>query len=323
MKRVLSLVLALVLLLGLAACGGKEKKVDFPTKAINIIVPFAAGGGTDVMARAVAAAVDFPQGMVCTNIEGGGSSIGASEAYHANPDGYTIFCVGLEALIAGVHSGTYNEKDSYEKFIPLCSAGDDAFIITASKQSGFKNLNEVVEYAKAHPGEVKCAGTGSMSITNAATVLFFRACGIEDVVTYVPYAGASANRAAVMGNHEQISCLLVSEAAVGIDSGDLTPICVLGSSRSAFYPDCPCASEVGDYKINVDFHRAFFCTPGTPDEIVKILADAMQKACEKQDTKDTLNSLHYVPHYVGPKELKEVGDVRFQELGEIFSLLSK
>lgn len=342
-KRMLSLTLSTVMLIGmLAGCGSKEKpapstnapaasaapsasapepaaKAWEPAKTINVIVPFGAGGGTDVMARAVAAAVDFPNGMVITNIEGGGSSIGGMEAYHANPDGYTIFCVGLEALIAGVHSGTYPEADSYEKFIPLCSAGDDHFIVTASKASGITSLEDLVAKAQANPGKLTCAGTGSMSITNAATELFFKGCGID--VQYVPYDGASKNRAAVMGGHNDISVLLVSEAATVIDSGDVVPLCVLGDERSEFYPDVPCASEVGDYDVNVSFHRAFFCTPGTPDEIVDVIEAAMEKACTAPETQETLRSLHYVPNFVGADELKELGDARYAELGDIFASL--
>ena len=344
-KRMLSLAMSTVMLVGiLSGCGAKEEPAPAPapapapeqsqpaepapapetpawepTKTINCIVPFGAGGGTDVMARAVAAATDLPEGMIITNITGGGSSIGGMEAYHADPDGHTIFCVGLEALIAGVHSGTYPEADSYEKFIPLCSAGDDHFVITASKQSGFKSLEDVVNYAKANPGKMSCAGTGSMSITNAATIMFFKGCDID--VQYVPYDGAASNRAAVMGGHNEISCLLVSEAAAAIASGDLVPICVLGDERSEFLPDVPAASEVGDYNIPVSFHRAYFCTPGTPDEIVEALEKVMEEACANPETQDTLRSLYYVPHYVGADELKELGDVRYEELREVFANL--
>ena len=127
MKKAFALLLACVLTLSLVACGGgktetpkeettkteepakkeeapkaEETKVDYPTKPITMIVPFGAGGGTDVMARAIATAVDLPQPITVTNIEGGGSSIGAMEAYHADPDGHTLFCVGLEPIIAGV-----------------------------------------------------------------------------------------------------------------------------------------------------------------------------------------------------------------------------
>lgn len=335
MKRFLTLILALAMTLSLAACdtketttppdssndGSTEVEAWTPSKTINCIVPFGAGGGTDVMARAVAAVMDTPNGVVITNIEGGGSSIGAMEAYHADPDGHTIFCVGLEALIAGVLSGTYPESDSYEKFIPLCSAGDDHFIVTASKASGFTSLEDLVAYATANPGKVTCAGTGSMSITNAATEMFFAACGID--VQYVPYDGASKNRAAVMGGHNDISVLLVSEAATCIDSGDVTPLCVLGSERSEFYPDVPCASEVGDYDIDVSFHRAFFCTPDTPTEIVEALDAMMKEACDNAETQETLRSLYYAPNYIGSAELKELGDVRYQELTDVFASLSK
>ena len=81
---------------------------------------------------------------------------------------------------------------------------------------------------------------------------FVSFCSLHGV--YVPYDGASKNRAAVMGRHNDISVLLVSEAATCIDSGDVVPLCVLGSERSEFYPDVSCASEVGDYDIDVSFH---------------------------------------------------------------------
>jgi len=344
-KRMLSLTLSAVMLVGvLTGCGGKDEPAPAPapapapeqsqpadpapapetpawepTKTINCIVPFAAGGGTDVMARAVAAAVDLPHGMVITNIEGGGSSIGAMEAYHADPDGHTIFCVGLEALIAGVHSGTYPEADSYEKFIPLCNAGTDMFIVTASKASGITTLEELVAEAQANPGKITCAGTGSMSITNAATELFFKACDID--VQYVPYDGASKNRAAVMGGHNDISVLLVSEAAVAIDAGDVVPLCVLGQERSEAYPDVPCTAEVGDYEADVALHRAFFCTPGTPDHIVAALQDIMEEACSKEDTQKTLFDLYYIPDFLGHDDLKTEGDKQFTNVGEIFASL--
>ncbi len=102
-----------------------------------------------------------------------------------------------------------------------------------AKNSGFQGLEDLVAYAAENPGKVTCAGTGSMSIANAATQLFFDARGID--VQYVPYDGASKNRVAVMGGHNDISVLLVSEAATCIDSGDVAPLCVLGSERSEFY----------------------------------------------------------------------------------------
>lgn len=343
MKKVFALFLAVLLIMSLAACGGEKtppqtdnpgtsapntsdtpdtpepEKPNYPTKSITMIVPFGAGGGTDVMARAIAAAVDLPQSIVITNIEGGGSSIGAMEAYHADPDGYTLFCVGLEPIIAGVYSGTYPEKDSYEKFIPLCSAADDQFIVMVSKASGYQSLEDVVAAAQAAPGKLTCAATGSMSITNAATEMFFDACDID--VQYVPYDGAAKARAAVMGGHNELSVMLVSEATPAIESGDAIPVCVLGSERCEFFPDVPCVSEVGSYDLDVSFHRAFFCTPGTPQEIVDILEEAFQKACESPDVQQTLRDLNYAPNFVNAADLKAVGDIRYQDLKPVFDAL--
>ena len=334
MKKVFAFLVACLMTMSLAACGNsagestkaeepakteEPAKIDYPTKTINMIVPFGAGGGTDVMARAIATAVDLQQGIVVTNIEGGGSSIGAMEAYHADPDGYTLLCVGLEPIIAGVYSGTYPEADAYEKFIPLCSAADDQFIVMASKASGYRSLEDAVAAAKAAPGKLTCAATGSMSITNAATEMFFDACGID--VQYVPYDGAAKARAAVMGGHNELSVMLVSEATPAIDSGDAIPICVLGSERCEFYPDVPCVSEVGDYDLDVSFHRAFFCTPGTPQEIVDVLEAAFQKACEDPEVQQTLRDLNYAPNFVNSADLKAIGDVRYQDLKPVFDNL--
>lgn len=321
MKKVLALCLAFMLMLsiGVYAMASVSDEVDYPTKTINMIVPFAAGGGTDVMARAIASAVDLPMGIVVTNMEGGGSSIGAMEAYHADPDGYTLLCVGLEPIIAGVYSGTYPEADSYERFIPLCSAADDQFIIMASSESGYKTLEDAIAAAKENPGQLTCSATGSMSITNAAVEMFFDVCGID--VQYVPYDSASKARTAVMGGHSELGAMLVSKATPAIESGEVVPICVLGSERCEFYPDVPCVSEVGDYDLDVSFHRAFFCTPDTPDEIVAILEEAFQAACEDPEIQQTLRDLNYAPNYIGSEDLKEIGDARYEDLEPVFEAL--
>lgn len=329
-KRILiSILLCLSLIFTLTACGPQESSdvngdeagddFDYPTSPINLIVPFAAGGGTDVMCRAVVAALDLPQPMVITNIEGGGSSVGSMEAYHSDPDGYTVLSVALEALIAGCYSGTYTERDAYENFIHLCSMATDGQILLASKASGFTNLQQIIDHVNAKPGDITICGTGSMSFTNAAAVELVTTLGLD--IEYVPYDGAAKSRAAVMGGHEELAVMGISEAYPAIDSGDAVAICVLTAKRSEFYPDVPSVNETEDYGLDIALHRTFFLPPKTPKAIVDYLADAFEKAGKDPELQTILRDLYYAPEFIGPQDIKPYGDGRYKDMEALFEAL--
>lgn len=321
MKRLIALILCISLILCVVGCGTSETDA-YPERTINLIVPFAAGGGTDVMCRAIVASLDIPQAMVITNIEGGGSSVGTMEAYYSEPDGYTVLSLALEALIAGCYSGTYTESDAYENFVHLCSMATDGQILLASKKSGFKTLQDILDYAETNSSDLTICGTGSMSFTNAAAVELITTLGLD--IEYVPYDGASKSRAAVMGGHEDLAVMGISEAYSAIDSGDAIPICVLTAERSEFYPDVPSINELGDYELDIALHRAFFLPPGTPQEIVDYLDSAFAEAANDSELQDTLRGLYYAPEYIGSKDLKTFGDIRYKDMEELFtSLMAK
>ena len=323
MKKYLAIILCCALVFCLFGCGDnkapEEKDFTYPESAINLIVPFAAGGGTDVMCRAIVAALDLPQAMVITNMEGGGSSVGSMEAYYSDPDGYTILSVALEALIAGCYSGTYTESDAYENFVHLCSMATDGQILLASKKSNFKTLQDVIDYGETNSGDMTICGTGSMSFTNAAAVELVTALGLD--IVYVPYDGASKSRAAIMGGHEDLAVMGISEAYSAIDSGEAVPICVLTAERSEFYPDIPSVNETGEYGLDIALHRTFFLPPGTPQDIVDYLDNAFSTAAADEELQATLRGLYFAPEYIGSKELKAFGDSRYKDMEKLFKAL--
>ena len=326
MKRKFAVLLALILSLSLmTACGntktdtpsepapsqepsqapagaaGNEAALDYPKKTVEVIVPYAAGGGTDVMCRAVLAELDFT--TMVTNIEGASSSIGTMEALHRDGDGYTIRCHLPESMACYVMTGTFSEPAD-EMMIPICTpVVDPMCMVIASNNGKFSNLDELKEYAAAHPGEVKWCATGTKSQNHMISALHWTAMELD--VTYVPYDSGAKSRAALLGGNADIFVTQISEVASYVNSGDMIPLCVYDTSRSSILPDVPTAEELGYEDLVSVSHRGFLAPPDTPQEIIDFWADAIKNVCEDESFQEKMRELGYDPVYTPAETLKE------------------
>lgn len=324
MKRKLALLLALVLSLSLAACGGtkagdtpsepapssqepaqtpveSETPLNYPEKTVEVIVPYAAGGGTDVMCRAVLAELDFT--TMVTNIEGASSSIGTMEALHRDGDGYSILCHLPESMSCYVMTGTFSEPAD-ELMIPICTpVVDPMCMVIASNNGKFSNLDELKEYAAAHPGEVKWCATGTKSQNHMISALHWTAMDLD--VTYVPYDSGAKSRAALLGGNADIFVTQISEVASYVNSGDMIPLCVYDTVRSSILPDVPTAEELGYEGLVSVSHRGFLAPPDTPQEIIDFWAEAIKAVCENEDFQQKMRDLGYDPVYTTAETLRE------------------
>ncbi|MBQ6197344.1 MAG: tripartite tricarboxylate transporter substrate binding protein [Lachnospiraceae bacterium] len=341
MKKWLAYALSVLLLLSLTSCGQNgestqspsipssaegttapvtTKAVDFPTKAITIIVPTNAGGSYDIFARTCADAVDLGKPVTVTNMSGGGGGIATMEVYHSPADGYTLLVSSPESIATCCVTGIY-EPDIYQKMIPVRSLATNPYVLLTSKDSGFKSLEEVVEYAKAHPGELTIAGASSMTYTQLSVTDMFNQLGIE--VEYVPYDGGASVRTAIMGGHESLAVLGAGEALTAVESGDVVLLCALADERISFYPDTPAIKELGDYNVNIGLHMALYATTGTPQEIMDILGDAFSKAADNAELKDKFLSMYYIPANISSEEgVKLTMDV-YDKVSAAYEKLSK
>jgi len=330
-KKFLALVLALLLVCSaFSGCSKKEETkpaesttppatetttptepeftpVEF-TDPINIIVPFAAGGGMDLLARA---AQPFLQEVgiesYVTNIAGGNSAIGSMEAYHADPDGYTILCSGIETIM-GYNMGGVLES-AVEEYVQLGCLVYDPHIICVPKDSPFNTVDDLIAYAKEHPGELDWAGTGSKGNNEMASAELWEAAGIS--VNFVPYDSGSKTRTACMGGHVDVMHVQLSEAKSVIDSGDVKPLAVYTADRSALYPDIPTLKESG-YDIDNGLHRGFFAPPGTPEDVQKTLADAFKVVYENPGfQKAVAEQCGFGAFYISPEDCMDVIDTRY------------
>lgn len=292
-KKILAVVLCLVLALScFTACGGGNE-AKFPSETVNCIVPYSAGGGTDLMVRAVAGNIDLDgQTMIATNIEGANSLTGTYECYNAEPDGYTLLSIALETIVAMHMSGTI-EEEIYNELTPIASIVEDANVLAVSAKSEWQTFDDFVAYAK-EAGE-KC----TIASTSRGGSNEFFAYGLADVAgydfTYVPYDGGAKSRTAVLSGENDAVVQQVSEIKALVDSGELRVLGVASEKRTQFF-DAPTFKEQG-YDIVFGLHRAIWGAPGIDSKIQTYLTEACAAACAKDECKETFLNLGYEPIY--------------------------
>ncbi len=301
-KKFLAVVLCVMLVLtSFTACGSNEE-VAFPSETVNCIVPYSAGGGTDLMVRAVAGNIDLGgETMIATNIEGANSLTGTYECYNAEADGYTLLSIALETIVAMHMSGTI-EEELYNEFTPICSAVEDANVIAVAADSEWQNFDDFVAYAK-EAGE-KC----TVASTSRGGSNEFFAYGLAEVggydFTYVPYDGGAKSRTAVLSGENDAVIQQVSEIKALVDSGELRVLGVASEERTQFF-DAPTFKEQG-YDIVFGLHRSIWGPTGIDPEIQAYLTDACEAACATDACKETFLNLGYEPIYSDAETLTSI-----------------
>lgn len=261
-----------VLLLAILVCTNITMASEYPSRSIKAIVPYAAGGGTDVMARAVAQYIDIGQPMVIINIEGGASVVGTMEVYHSQPDGYTLLYNQMESMLIYALTGVM-PVPAWKEFEPVANVVRDASIISVRKGSMFNNFKDVIEYAKKHPGKLKWGTVGSGGANHTVSLQIFEAAGMD--VNFVPYDGAAKSRPALLGGHIDVLLSQISEIQSSIETGEAIPLAVTTKDRSKFYPEVPACSEFG-IDVDMALHRALWAPPGTPASIVSKIGEKVK-----------------------------------------------
>ncbi len=294
--------LGLLLASGCGGSGGGEKKgatPSFPTKSISLIVPYAAGGSSDLSARPYAEEMGniLKQPMVVVNKPGAGGGIGAAEVARAKGDGYTL----LNASIGNVTIVPYTSNVGYDytSLRAVAQMTDIPLAITVKADSPIKNLKEFVEYAKANPGKIRYGSPGAGNIQHVTAEGWSKKIGIK--LTHMPFEGANPAVAALLGGHVEAVCTGVTEVAPHHKSGALRILGVTSAKRIAMV-DVPTFKEQG-YDLEAGVWYGVLAPKSTPDAVVKILADALKKSYDSPKVQEAWKKLFLIPAYLGPAEL--------------------
>jgi tripartite-type tricarboxylate transporter receptor subunit TctC len=291
---------------------------DYPTKPITLIVPWPAGGSTDISMRAIAdsASKILGQPVVVDNKAGGGGTVGpATMAAAAKPDGYTISQIPITVFRLPLMQQV--SWDASKDFTYIVHLTGYTFGVTTNAESQFKTWKDVVDFAKANPGKVTYATPGAGTSLHIGMEQIAAKAGIK--LTQVPFKGGAETNAAVLGNHTMLQADSTGWRPL-VDAGKLRLLMVWTDKRSPNFPDAPTLKELG-YSMVYDSPFGIAGPKGMDPKIVAKLHDAFKKAIEDPAVIATLAKFDMVANYKNTQDyVKFVAEVTESERKVIESL---
>jgi len=289
---------------------------EYPSRPIRLLVPWPPGGITDVISRGLGYALSesLGQQVVPDNRPGAAGTVGVAIAAHANADGYTMLMTDVpsHAISASLYKKlTYNPIRDIE---PVALPSRSPLVLVVNPKYGIKTIAQLIEYAKARPGEFAFASSGPGSITHLTGERFNRHTGIKPL--HVPYKGGGPATAALVGGEAGMYFSCISAAIPHIKAGRLTILGITLPKRSPLYPDTPAVAEsIPGFVMGCN--TGFFAPAGTPRNILDRMHKEVMKAVTQPRMKDLLaaNSAEPAPFtraqfkdYVA-KEVRDWGEV--------------
>ena len=281
----------LALLAGLGAFAAPAQAQTYPTRSITMIVPFAAGGPTDVIARIVTGhmAQTLGQSIIIENVVGAGGTTATTRASRATNDGYTLITghMGTHAASVPLYPNlAYHPEKSFE---PVALLAGTPILILARKDFAPKDLKEFVAYVKANETKVNAAHAGIGSVSNVSCELLNSVLGIKPVG--IPFNGTGPAMNALVAGQVDYMCDQIVNAVPQINGGTIKAYAVATPERNPSLPDVPTTAEAGLPAFQAQAWNAIFAPKGTPAPIVATLNAAVTKALDDEGVRKRLLEL--------------------------------
>lgn len=265
-------------LLSALALGGPSSAADFPDRAITLVVPFAAGGSTDVVARIIAQKMseDLGQQVIVQNVAGAGGNLGADNVARADPDGYTILMgtVATHALNPLILKST--PYDPEKDFAPVSLLVIVPNVLVVNPELPAKNVQELLALLKAEPDKYSYASSGNGTPLHLSGELFKSMAGVS--MQHIPYKGAGPALNDVIGNQVPIMFDNLPSSSGHIKAGTLRALAVTTAKRAPSFPDIPTIAESGIPGYETYTWNALFAPANTPADVVARLNASANKA---------------------------------------------
>jgi tripartite-type tricarboxylate transporter receptor subunit TctC len=257
---------------------------DYPTRPITLIVPYAAGGGNDVMARTVADKMSrtLGQQVVVENKPGAGGNIATRQAAKAAPDGYTLVIGGTGTLAVNPTLYANAGYDPRKDFAPVGLIGSSALIVVVHPSVPAHSIRELIDLARKEPGKLNYASAGVGSGIHLGWILFEITSDVK--LTHVPYRGTGPALTDLLGGHVAMYMSSMPSAIGIVRDGKVRALAVTGLKRSAVFPDVPTVAEAGLPGFEVVLKYGIVAPAGTPRAIVDKLNTALREALAAPDT---------------------------------------
>lgn len=284
---------------------GAAAQDTFPSRPIQMIVPFPPGGVADITGRPTAHVMGklLKQSVVVQNRPGAGGSVGAAQAARSAPDGYTILMALSSISVLPVADRLQGRTPAYEldQFAPIALISADPTVLVVREDGPYKTLKDLVDAAKARPGTINYGSSGVYGTLHVAMEIFASAAGIK--LFHIPYQGGGPAVAALLGG--QIDALASGpSAAIGqIKAGKMRALAVWGDKRLASLPDVPSMKELG-YDATFYIWSGLFAPAATPQPVMAVLRDAVRRTVADPEFKDAMAKVETPIAYLDASEFK-------------------
>ncbi len=283
MKRILSCLTALALL----AAPALQAQPAWPSKPLKLVVPFPAGGSTDIIGRLIASklSVALAQVVVVENVSGANGNIGTGAVARAAPDGYTVLIGGAANTINATLYKKDLRFDLVKDLVPFALLGVAPNIIVVPANSPVKSAAELVALAKSDPNRISYASSGNGASTHMAAELFKSVTGAP--MTHVPYRGSAAAYPDLIAGRTHVMFDNITSALVQVKAGHLRALALTGNGRSPAAPDLPTLKEQG-IDVLAETWFGLFIPAGTPRDIVERLNREVRQIVQQPDVRAKL-----------------------------------
>jgi tripartite-type tricarboxylate transporter receptor subunit TctC len=288
-----------------SAAPAQTPAAPYPSRPVRIIVPFAAGGPSDIFARLIGQKLSDRLGkqFYVENQAGAGGNIGMGAAARATPDGYTIAVVSSSFL---VNPGLYDKipYDPEKDFVPITIAAYAPNILAVSPSLPVATVKELVALVRANPGKYNFGHSGVGTTPHLSGEMFRHAQGLD--LVSVPFNGSGPALQSALGGHTPISFVVLSPAVPLVKEGKMRALAVLSTTRSPALPDVPTIVEAGFPGIEADTQQCVLAPAGTPRAIVDLIYGEIVAALAAPDMQERLATLGFVPVANTPAEFAKM-----------------
>ncbi|WP_197455872.1 Bug family tripartite tricarboxylate transporter substrate binding protein [Stieleria neptunia] len=303
---------ALLLLVG---CVDREQHADaYPRRPIKLVVPFAAGGGSDTFGRVIQNAIEthrlLPERLVIINVPGAGGTIGSRRVKHARPDGYTLLLLH-EGILTARHSGSASY--SAEAFVPIAGTGNATQVVAVRDDSPYSDLRSLMREAALHPDSIVFSANIGAPSHFAGLMLQSKIPGSS--FRYTQTGGGAKRFAALQGGHADVSSFSIAEYVQFKPSG-IRALALLGPERHADLPDLATATEQG-FSVESQNMQFWWAPLGTPRERVETIADALSAAMQTDEVRETLAEMKITDTVLRGAELEAELQQRERRIAEV------
>ena len=282
---------------------------DFPTKPINLIVPFKAGGGTDIGTRIVAKYAEKYLGkpIIIKNVEGGGSEVGVSQTIRSKPDGYTVGGYNSASIIlTTMRKASYHPLNDIE---PICLVvSDPRLFAVRADDARFKDAKDFIQFAKQNPGKLTIGTSGAGTSGHLSILALNKSAQIE--AKPVHFTGAGESKAAFLGGHIVAVAQTYGEVFTMVKEKKAKVIAIAMDERIRELPDVPTFKEIG-LDLVISSNRGIAGPKGMPKEIVDKIAESFKKASDEKEYMKEMDNMGLPVKFLGPAEFGKLAKQEF------------